>query len=268
MENTFLTGAVILISSFLALALLVIVFVLFIKKKITEKQIQHLEQLRKKELQHLTELITIQETERKRIARNIHDQIHPLMYSLRLNLENQLGRSDKEKSIIRLCGNVQSDLAVITHDLSPRILYTFGLIKALKTFISEIGYIEYHFHTDIHPSVQFNQRASLEVYRVLLELIHNLHKHEKITKIRFQITSNTDAFIFRIDHDKPGISNTEFRMLLDSSVGLGLRSVHLRTTILEADLLFIPAQQGSIELRVKKQKLTAQSPIKSVAWSE
>jgi NarL family two-component system sensor histidine kinase LiaS len=268
MENTFLTSAIILIVSFVALALIVIVFVLFIKKKITEKQNQHVEQLRKKELQHLTELIAIQERERKRIARNIHDQIHPLMYSLRLNLEYQLGNNEKEKSIIRLCSNIQADLAIITDQLAPRILYTYGLIKAMEIFISELVDVDAHFQTDVPPSFQFNKLASMEVYRVLLELIHNLHIHEKIAKIRLNISEDSDALLFRIEHDKPGISNTEFDMLLDSSDGLGLRSVHLRTTILGADLRFITAQQGIIELRVKKQKLTAQSPINSLALSE
>jgi len=260
MENAFLISVVIFVLAFFGLALVVIIFVLIIKKRMAENKAQHHKQLHEKERLHLNELISIQETERKRIARNIHDQIHPLIYSLRLNLESQLEISDKQKSIITLCEHIQEDLSAITDQLAPRVLYAHGLIKALQIYLSELIHVDTHFQTDIPTSIQLNERASMEVYRILLELIHNLQKHEKITKLHIQISSDVESFIFRINHDKPGFTNLDFELFLTSSNGHGLKSIHLRTIILQAKLLFTRSQYGGIELQVKKHILTPYPP--------
>ncbi len=246
-----------LILSFFILGLAVLIFVINHKNKIRQNRMDHQEKLRLKELQFVKDIVHIQEQERMRIARNIHDQIHPLLFSLRLKLETTFNSNEQNLSSIELLEAIQEDLSHMTQQLAPSVLYKYDLYRALELFISSLFTIKTKFNAPDLEHVDFRKDTSLEVYRIILEIVQNLLKHEQIRELTLSIENELQTLVIRMSHDQRGLSMYDFRRLLKSSEGIGLRSIHLRTKSLKAKLTFKNDTFGMIELKVPMKELVA-----------
>lgn len=241
-----------IILTVLAGSLFIVVIIIFIfvvginyRKKVIQRESDYQLQLKNKELELLRKVLETQETERQKIAANLHDEINPLLVSLKWSLNKQtqdlekqgLDNSSMQKQQV-IINNVIDNLHTATRDLSPRILYQFGLIRALNSYLSDIQNMEVIYDYTMSDDVELPETISLNLYRITLELINNIRKYENASELKVRVDISASDILLKINHNGAGISNEDFLEMLKTSKGIGLNSVVSRKTLLNAQLDF------------------------------
>lgn len=259
MDNEKIIILTVLAGSLFAFLLIVVIilFVVVYQRRSMQKEKEYALVLKNKELELLKAVIETQEAERQKIAANLHDEINPLLATIKLGMSSQQRLLDKQgvnseglvyqKELINI---VIENLQSATRDLSPRILYKYGLVKALNNFISSIPEIAFEFETDVENEVILNEGIALNIYRIFLELIQNIRKHENVTEGSVKIAINPKTIDLSIRHNGKGISNAEFVKMADESKGIGLNSLKSRLILIHAELDYQNEGEAEIILKV------------------
>lgn len=254
------TIILIIITATLVMLVLIIAIILFAvvyNKKLGEREYLHSIELKSKELDLLRAVIETQETEREKIARNLHDEVGVLITGLKLKLtlhqkeliKNQLAAealNEEREMTDRLMDCVRT----VSHDLTPRFLMKNGLLKSLDKYLSNLDGIQVSFERN---SVQFPPMevfTEVNIYRMLLELINNIVKHDNCKSLVLRIESSEGKIRFKLKHDGAGISNEDFDLLLKRKDGLGLESIKARAILLNADLSYSTIPNAGFTLEV------------------
>src|SRR5271157_5113107 len=128
-------------------------------------------------------LIEAQETERRRIARELHDDICQRLAMLTLELEQASeganGSSDRLLEITERYGEIALDIQALSHELHSSKLEYLGIVAGLRTFCQELSEqqsVDVEFTHENVPS-QVPPEVSLCLFRVAQEALHNALKH-------------------------------------------------------------------------------------------
>ena len=186
--------------------------------------------------------------ERKRIARDLHDGLGPVLSAINLYFQAYLDARDTEKEQIRdkmqtVISGAIDEVSRISHNISPHILENHGLITALNNFIAPLvnsGKLDVEFTSDFCGRVELNKELS--VYRCITELLNNTMKHARASKISIDIRSKGKVLYvsyadngmgFETSHRQPkgmGLSNIKNRvetfggkLLIESSPKKGIK---------------------------------------------
>jgi PAS domain S-box-containing protein len=141
---------------------------------------------------------SVREEERKRIAREIHDELGSLLVGLKLDV-NWLARrvADRETlarkcdSMNRLIESAVDNVGRIITDLRPSILDHQGLVAALEWQIQEFAEateLQCDPVIDVEPQAVAPQGAlATAVFRIFQELLSNVARHARATAVRLHI---------------------------------------------------------------------------------
>lgn len=178
-----------------------------------------------------------QENERRRLAREIHDGIGPLMSTIKLNIESVKTElkdaSDKTLNKIKnmedLVQNVAQDIRGISHALMPSAIKDFGLVTALENLSLKTNAAE-------NVNVNFmqsgmNERLSSDIelglFRITQELLNNAFKYADAKNITIQIVKHPNDLTLTVEDDGKGFDPHNMNQIVDS--GIGLRNIKTRT---------------------------------------
>ncbi|HBF19325.1 MAG: hypothetical protein CMI36_01675 [Owenweeksia sp.] len=239
-ELEFIQLMLIGISLTFLLSLAVVIFFLYYQRRLFAQQ-QTMEQMRIAEQRNRLEAeIEARESERSRIALDLHDEVGALLSTVKLYMSYPAtaeSHTEKEESI-RIKAQEMLDDAVhklrsISRNLSPENLKLFGLISALNEqciMLEESGAMAIYFNHNL------KQRLGLEVethvYRIIQELLNNTIKHAKATEIRLQLTHTSSRLT--IDYSDNGIGFDP--QLKATAQSLGLTSLTSRVQILSGEI--------------------------------
>jgi PAS domain S-box-containing protein len=173
-----------------------------------------------------------QESERKRLSRELHDGLGPLLSSVKHNMDviDPSNSSDPDKNIkylnysITLLNDAINELRTISQNLMPRILEDFGLVSALKELcerISQTNKLQVSFYSN-EKYFDINKEIELGLYRIAQELLNNALKHSKADKINIQLVRKNDKVILLVDDNGIGFDTRS------SSKGFGLKNIQSR----------------------------------------
>ncbi len=222
--------------AFLLMAVSVLIFVYYSRKKIIQKEIEKkdLEITYQKQLLNAT--ILVQEEERKRIARDLHDDISSKLNIISLNSHfltaSDLSDSETQQittTIIDVTAKVLDSTRRIAHDLLPPILEEFGLHAAIQELCTAFSHAQTLAIVYTNPEKQafFNSVAvekHLHIYRILQELIPNSIRHGKATTIQITFEQKgTSKLCTYVDNGNGFESNG-----LQLKKGLGLKNIESR----------------------------------------
>ncbi len=194
--------------------------------------IEDITEKKESEKSTLKALITGQEDERKRIAKEIHDGLGPMLSAVKMNLQSiqdDLGSVDeniwlKLESTYALIDNVANDMRNLSHDLMPRIVEDFGLVEAIgslcKTLKNENT--EIIFNHNIYEE-RFKRSIELNFYRITQELIHNALKYSRAKKINVQLIKHSNSLVLMVEDNGKGFDNKESK-----DFGIGLKNIETR----------------------------------------
>ena len=218
---------------------------------ITEKiRAEHALQASRQELRSLTgRLINAQEEERKKISRELHDDLSQKLALLAIDTGSLLlspsASPDEIKEPLR---NLQArivqlsrDVRQISHQLHPAILEDLGLTAALselcEEFSARVG-IEAVFEQETMPKALPVDVASC-LYRVAQEALHNVSKHAHATQVRLKVSGSREGIHLSIWDNGVGFDS-------DASLskhGLGIVSMKERVRLVQGEFS-IQSQPG------------------------
>ncbi|MBP2626956.1 MAG: histidine kinase [Firmicutes bacterium] len=197
----------------------------------------------KEELQFvfLNKIIRVQEEERKRISRELHDEtsqsLTSIIVGLRVLAEQVKGSGEREKilhmrDLARTTLEAVHDMAV---ELRPVLLDDLGLVAAAQKYIAN-----YSKQYNIVMHVEFNnlsrERFATEVeialYRILQEGLTNIVKHAKATEVWVSLYKTQTKLILMINDNGVGF-NLELFKSTHSRTSLGIYGMSERVALVE-----------------------------------
>lgn len=141
------------------------------------------------------QILRAREEERKRVARELHDQIIQGLVGLNYYLSDMRmhPRPDMAEQISELQGNIRhtlDDVRRICADLRPPALDSLGLIPAIRSHLRDLerqGALTFVLDVTNDAQPRLPEDVSLCLYRVMQEAIVNVQKHAKATTVRVGI---------------------------------------------------------------------------------
>ena len=217
---------------------------LAIRYEITERK--RVEQ----ELQKMmTTIINVQEEERKRLSRNLHDGIGQNLYSHLITINRLLSEMDHPllEQMQKEATQLIEEIRDISWELRPSVLDDLGLVPAIRSFLSRFSE---SYHIDVFLECVLNRRLDisieLTIYRIIQEALTNIRKYAEVSKATVTIREMDQIVRVMIEDKGKGFE-------LDSqSRGVGLFSMDERTRAVGGELTInsLPGKGTRIILEV------------------
>lgn len=213
-----------------------------------------------------SQLLTTQETERRRISRELHDELGQSLTVMKLRIsyiqkelaKNQVVIREECEKTLHYLNQVIENVRRLSLDLSPSILEDLGLTAALRWLIN--NFIK---NNDIQVTFDileidhlFSQDAQISIYRILQEALTNIGKHAQAKNIKVVIKRYEDRGFFCVEDDGQGFDPMKAAMKDATERGWGLETMKERARMLGGSLdLWTQAGEGTkISFYIPKEK--------------
>jgi signal transduction histidine kinase len=195
----------------------------------------------------LRELVTTQEEERRRISRELHDQMGQHLNALMLGLKNLglscgNGSSPHSKSFHRL-QKLTEQLMEKTHSLAwelrPASLDDLGLQTALSNYVekwSERSGIKADFHSQGLARQRLPPPIETTVYRIVQEALNNILKHAGANRVSVILELRSNQLRAIVEDDGKGFDSEAVRFAPGEGHGLGLLGIRERVALIGGNL--------------------------------
>jgi PAS domain S-box-containing protein len=205
-------------------------------------------------------LIEAQEEERRRIARELHDQIGQILTAVKLNLHAVQPFCDGPEAGSYVKDNIEAvdealrlvrDLSV---ELRPPILDDLGLTTALRWYVDR-----YTKRTGLNVDVlvdlpdeneRFPRELETACFRIAQEALTNVVRHAKATQVRVRLTRDSDALVLTVKDDGVGFHVDQLRKRAPRVATLGLVGMQERAHAAGGTIEIESAPAGGTEIRL------------------
>jgi signal transduction histidine kinase len=152
-------------------------------------------------------LVTIQEEERRNLARELHDEIGQILTGLKLILEMSLRLPPKEskahvQEAQKLVGELMSKVRQISLDLRPGMLDDLGLLPALLWYFERYSAqtkVEVQFTHHGLESQRFPPEIETAAYRIVQEALTNVARHAQVQTVAVRAWADLDILCVEIE---------------------------------------------------------------------
>jgi signal transduction histidine kinase len=206
-------------------------------------------------------LINVQEQERSRIGRELHDDVNQRLAMLSVGLqqlrENPSDVHGRLQELRREVDDISSDVQVLSHELHSSKLEYLGVVKGIKSWCKEFAErqrIEIDFRGEVTSVLPFEVGVSL--LRVLQEALHNAVKHSGVKHVEVQIMQNSREIHLTVTDSGKGF-DIESAM---QGKGLGLISMRERVRLLHGTFAIKSRPMGGTAIDVRLPLLQDGSP--------
>lgn len=196
-------------------------------------------------------LLTVQDQERRRIARDLHDSLGQMVVLLKMNLERLARLPDLPPEATELLAqsaaladSMSSELRTIAHLLHPPLLDELGLVSALQTLtagFSERSGIQVTLHID-RKFGRLPNDLEISIYRIVQESLTNVHRHSGSPTARISIENHQDEIRIEIEDHGNGVTAG----VITGASGVGLGGMRERARLLGGSLDVKSSDKGTI----------------------
>lgn len=244
--------------------LLIVVFIIAIgvfllnqhfQRNLFGQRLEQEELKNKHQKELLKSSIAVQETERKRIARDLHDQLGATLAIARMNLVRLEQAPSLEEEVVKasiknirsITETALSSMRKISHELMPPLLERFGLVKTIQETIHQIdsgGKLQVVLEAP-QELARMSWEVELALYRMCMELLHNTMKHAeaKHVKISFALEDPTAITVSYWD-DGQGFDAAFY------TPGLGLKSLEARANAMGGTFGLVPGKGFNAQITI------------------
>lgn len=211
-------------------------------KEEVRDRLQAEESLKKSEarLRHLSSrLLDAQDRERKRLAAELHDELGHALLTIKLQLRALArGLTPEQKTLAEdiealqpFIDGVLDNVRRLYFDLSPGNLEDLGLTGALRQMLDEFA----RHHKGIRWQIrldnldrEFPPLTQTVIYRIVQEILTNIGKHAKPSRVSVRVKRNPTAALFTVEDNGRGFDTSQIHSLDDPNRGLGLAAMEER----------------------------------------
>jgi PAS domain S-box-containing protein len=197
-----------------------------------------------KELRILSnQLLSAEEKERKRIARELHDGIGQALSAIKFSVENSLRQLRNEadhpevkslEAVIPLTQKTIEEVRRIVKDLRPSILDDLGILATINWFCREFQ--------NIYAGIRIKREIGIQegdipsplktvIYRILQEALNNVVKHSRADLVQLALEKSDSGIELKIQDNGVGFDLAKTISLKPSQRGFGLASMRERAEL-------------------------------------
>jgi PAS domain S-box-containing protein len=207
-------------------------------------------ELRTLELQRLSsELLRLQDEERRRFANALHDDLGQELVALKLELDaaQSFGGSNHLSRSIALAENALQKVRSMSYLLHPPLLEESGLLPALHWYFDGLqsrGQLRLTFE---HRPILFPRLprdVETAVFRIVQEALTNVYRHSESQDVRVELSQETEYVTLRVRDYGKGIP--ESKLSLSAPLGVGISGMRERVKQLNGQLSISRAEPGTL----------------------
>jgi signal transduction histidine kinase len=189
---------------------------------------------REAEVSGLRAMIEGQETERQRVAKDLHDGLGGLLATVKARLSREAPTAATTNQLLdRACSEVRR----IAHNMMPQTLALSGLTGSVQDIVTQLN--QRGLDTDLEiigqPDLRLDEESQAMLLRILQELTHNVVKHARATKLFIQLLDQPDQLLLTVEDNGVGFNADYARTQVG---GIGLANIENRVTYLRGDIQY------------------------------
>ena len=199
-----------------------------IQQRILTAEIQKQEKLR------LKAIIDSQETERQRIAAELHDGLGQVLSAARVNLAASDQSDIHFATALDLIDKSCSDLREISHNMMPSLLKKAGLTAALYEIadrINQAGKVIVSIDHD-EKFERLKPEIEIQIFRIAQELINNILKYAEASEVQIQLMKEEDVFTMMVEDNGKGFD----KEILNTTSGNGWYNINSRLKLISGEV--------------------------------
>lgn len=166
-------------------------------------------------------LAEVQEQERQRIARELHDGFGQHLIALNMHLnslhdpltDKETGQTDQRLTdSIGIVSDMTDAIRDIIHDFRPAVLDDFGLLAGIRSLANQFSQ-----HTHLRISVQGDDDmprlpdfVEITLYRIVQEALNNVAKHAQAANVSIRLKQSGIIVLLEVADDGIGFDITQF----------------------------------------------------------
>ncbi|MBL0146751.1 MAG: sensor histidine kinase [Chitinophagaceae bacterium] len=226
-----------------AMALLILFGFTFYKKRQAQNKLQLQQEVIKQQEIATKAILEAEETERQRIARDLHDGVGQVMSAAKMNLsafENELIFKDEQQKlsfekVINLVDEGCKEVRNVSHQMMPNALLKAGLASAVKEFIDKIDsrVLKVNFYAE-GLNERIDNNIEIVLYRVIQECVNNVIKHSGANQLHISLIKDKDGISATIEDNGKGFNAND----KENFEGIGLKNIKLRVEFLKGTVDF------------------------------
>jgi PAS domain S-box-containing protein len=183
-------------------------------------------------------LLKLQDDERRRLARELHDSVGQLLAAISMNISIVSAQSDKLDSFgaravaenAHLVGQVSREIRTISHLLYPPLLEIAGLASTLDWYVT--GFSERSaiaVDLECPPDLdRLPDDVELAIFRIVQECLTNIHRHSGSAKAAIRIQQEGNRVLLQVQDFGKGIPKERLKELKGAGTGVGFRGMRER----------------------------------------
>lgn len=207
--------------------------------KETEEQLQHM----------MAQLMQVQEEERRRFSRDLHDGIGQSLFSLKITIDNMIagGGDPGLRALGEDVARLMAEVRGLAWELRPSVLDDLGVVPALRTYIDNF---ERYYGIRVRFETNLRRRPELltetTIYRIVQEALTNIAKYAGVSEAVVALRDHETYWEVVIKDGGVGFAPEE----LGRGVGLFSMEERARAVMGTLRVLSVPGEGTTVTLRV------------------
>lgn len=206
--------------------------------------------IQQKQRELFVSVIQAQEYEKERIAKDLHDQVGPLLSNIKFNISlfepNRIEQFQMDNS--KLIDIAIDNIRTASYDLLPKVLYDFGLIEALEDSCELISRglkidVKFTCNNKVTKSFVLTKQSELTIYRIVIEIINNAIKYSNASVVNVIVNFGDERCEIYISDNGIGFNSNE--VLKGKKTGMGIKNIFSRVDVLDGDCHLESNQSGT-----------------------
>jgi two-component system, NarL family, sensor histidine kinase UhpB len=210
-----------------------------------------LERLEHERRESARQALTVQERERRRVARELHDEVGQIFTAIMLQIESLASHAppdcNDELEELRETARVgATDVRRIAARLRPEALEDLGLQSALSTLAASFGeQTRIAVDRAFEPVTDLDPEQELVVYRVAQEALTNVARHARASTVDLSLRRDNASAVLRVRDDGRGLPDGA------ASSSSGIRGMRERAMLIGASLTLRTVDAGGTEVELR-----------------
>ncbi len=178
-------------------------------------------------------LLHAAEEERRRLARELHDEIAQLLTVIQLSLDRVDADTSEMKRAKALLGETQDEVHRIIHDLRPTLLDDLGLAAAMKAYAQD-HLVGHGLTVSLEIEDELPARPEIEIttFRIYQELVTNILRHAEAEHVSIELYERDGRLVLAVEDDGRGFDPAE------KVAGAGITGMRERAALVNGTIRF------------------------------
>jgi signal transduction histidine kinase len=200
----------------------------------TQAKLESLVEQRTSALRQLSSrLLSLQDTERRRIARELHDSLGQYLVGLKLNvdmLRKAPGREELWSAADELMQKCMSEVRTLSYLLHPPTMDAAGFASAARWYVEGFSQRSgLRVTLDVPDDLgRLPDEVELALFRVLQEALTNVHRHSGASEATVLIREDAEQVILQVNDNGGGIAPQLLAHFHDTGAGMGVGLAGIR----------------------------------------